>query len=179
MQSAKCTLTAAGQIADYPILIADTADRINLLAIDVSTAAGSGGSVDVGIRADSGSGTPGTLLQDAGAISTTTTGAISSSAFSTLTLSRGLYWIEVENVALGSSNAVVWGITATFNNLLIAQVLGGGTAAPLLNGSIGYAVVSSTTATGALSSSPPGSFSVSTSICMPKAVWKVQGYTTP
>jgi len=177
-ESAKCTLTVSGQIADYPIFIGDTTDQITQFAVDMSTGAGSGGSLEIGLRADSGSSTPGSLLVDGGAVADTAGGVDSDTAFSTLTLHRGLYWIEVETVALGSTNGVVWGVTASKPNFPTSQVLQPGTAAGVLNGSISYAMVSSTTSTtGTLSSAAPGSFSLSSSLCMPKVSWKLVSAT--
>ena len=178
-ESAKCTLTASGQIADYPIFIGDTTDQITQFAIDMSTGAGSGGSLEIGLRADSGTSTPGTLLVDGGAVPDTAGGVdTEASAFSTLTLHRGLYWIEVETVALGASNGVVWSVTATKPSFATSQVLQPGTAAGVLNGSISYAMVSSSTSTtGTLSAGAPGTFSLSASLCMPKVAWKIMSAT--
>jgi hypothetical protein len=73
-------------------LIVEQPHTFSAIGVD-ATAAGTGGTLRMGIYADNGSAYPGTLIQDFGTVSAASTGAITISGSNTL--NPGLYWLVV------------------------------------------------------------------------------------
>lgn len=174
---AKCTLAAAGQIAYYPVTIDYTAMKITELGVDVASDT-MAGTFDLGLYSDS-NGVPGTLLVDAGQVSLAA-GQVHSSAFSTLTLARGRYWVAEETVSIGSA-VVVWGLSPNVGASYVwapaqaGNVLNSSLASVLVSTQYGY--VSSATGTGALPTTPAGTLSTTNAACIAGAAWLSAGGT--
>lgn len=183
--SNKCTLTApTGTIEDYPVYVNDTSLKITKFGIE-TTIAGTASVIDVGIRADSGNNSPGTLLIDAGTISTTTAGNLTTSAFTTQTLSKGEYWIEVEQVNIGTTSAVAYCETQLAGNAPVARsfvntnVLGGSNPSVVIGAPENVGESCSITGTGTLTGAAcsGGSYTLNSTTPLPTVAWLAVGVT--
>ena len=121
-------LTVASTLYAYPVYVPNTA-TVSTLNIGVTTGQ-TGGAAHVGIYADNGSGYPGDLVYDSGAVSGLTSTTVVTKSSVATTLQAGLYWIATIFTA-SSTFPSVSAITANYGCALNAM-LGSDTAAHML-----------------------------------------------
>ena len=115
----EAVLTVTGTLYAYPVYVPNTV-TVSTLNISVTTGQ-TGGACHIGIYADNGSGYPGDLVYDSGAVSGLTSTTVVTKSSVATTLQAGLYWIATIFTASSTFPSVA-GTDAVYTQWLNAQL---------------------------------------------------------